>query len=92
MDEFPEKEFTPRLTDTYWAKGAAYVLCQNQETQDWLHSKVPEMKAGKAPHTHTMVGMEVLVIMAAWFLSPPQDTKCLLQCLCRLNQGPNTGQ
>jgi len=51
VDEFPE-EFTARLIDTYWAKGAANVLCQNQETQDWLHSKVLEMKAERAPHTH----------------------------------------
>jgi hypothetical protein len=89
----------PKLTDTYWAKEAANVVCQNQETKDWLHSKVLEMKAGRAPHahthTHTMVGMEVLVIykiIAAWFLSPPEDTNCLVQCLCRLNQGLNTGQ
>lgn len=52
MDEFPEKEFTPRLNDTYWAKGAANVVCQYQDTQDWLQSKVLEMKAGRAPHTH----------------------------------------
>jgi len=42
-----------------------------------------------------MEGMEVLIIyniMAAWFLSPPEDTMCLLQCLCRLNQELNTGQ
>ena len=52
----------PRLTDTYLAKGAANDVCQNQETQDWLHSTVLEMKAGRAPHTHThtMVGMEVV--------------------------------
>jgi len=47
VDEFPEKEFTSRLNDTYWAKGTANVVCQNQDTQDWLL----EMKAGRAPTT-----------------------------------------
>jgi hypothetical protein len=38
VDELPEKGFTPKLVDTYWAKGAAIVVCFNEETKDWLGS------------------------------------------------------
>jgi hypothetical protein len=34
MDRLPEEGFTPRLIDTYWAKGAAIMVCQDQETCD----------------------------------------------------------
>jgi hypothetical protein len=27
VNELPEEGFTPRLTDTYWTKGAANVVC-----------------------------------------------------------------
>ena len=40
MDELPEEGFIPRLTDTYWTKGAANVVCQDEETKDWLAGKV----------------------------------------------------
>jgi hypothetical protein len=33
VDELPEEGFTPRLVDTYWAKGAAIMVCQDQETR-----------------------------------------------------------
>jgi hypothetical protein len=36
VDELPEEGFTPRLIDTYWTKGAAIVVCQDEETKDWL--------------------------------------------------------
>ena len=36
VDELPEEWFTPRLIDTYWTKGAAVVVCQDEETKDWL--------------------------------------------------------
>jgi hypothetical protein len=34
VDGFPEEGFTPKLGDTYWAKGAAIVVCLDEETKD----------------------------------------------------------
>ena len=45
VDGLPEEGFTPRLVATYWAKGAAIVVCQGEETRDWLGSEVPKMNA-----------------------------------------------
>jgi hypothetical protein len=42
---FPEGEFNPKLIDTYWAKGVAIVVCQDEETRDWLGSKVLTLTA-----------------------------------------------
>jgi hypothetical protein len=41
----PCRGFTPRPIDTYWTKGAAIVICQDEETTDWLDSKVPTLSA-----------------------------------------------
>jgi hypothetical protein len=46
MDELPEEGFTPGLADSYWAKGAAIMVCQDQETCNWLAGLVPNMRAG----------------------------------------------
>lgn len=45
MDELPEEEFTPRLIDTYWTKGAAIMVRQDEENRERLGSKVPTLKA-----------------------------------------------
>jgi hypothetical protein len=45
VDGLPEEGFTHRLVDTYWAKLAAIVVCQDEETRDWLGSEVPKMNA-----------------------------------------------
>jgi len=45
VDKPPERGFTHRLIDTYWAKGTAIVVCQGEETRDLLGSKVPTMSA-----------------------------------------------
>lgn len=44
VDGLPEEEFTPRLIDTCWAKGAAIMVCQDEETRDWLGGQVPTLK------------------------------------------------
>jgi hypothetical protein len=31
---FPEEGFISKLIGTYWAKGAAIVVCQDKETRD----------------------------------------------------------
>jgi hypothetical protein len=45
VDELPEEGFTPKLNDTYWTTGAAIMVCQDEETKDWLASKVPILTA-----------------------------------------------
>lgn len=77
------------LGDTYWAKGAPIVVCQDKENQDWLNSKVLVMKAWKGSRCK-MVGLEVLLIykrVAAWFPGPLEDAKRLFQRHRRLNRG-----
>jgi hypothetical protein len=34
VDKLLEVGFTHRLIDTYWAKGTAIVVCQDEETRD----------------------------------------------------------
>jgi hypothetical protein len=34
VDELPEEEFTPRLVDSYWAKGAVIMVCHDKLTKD----------------------------------------------------------
>jgi len=41
VDGLPEEGFTLRLVDSYWAKGAAIMVCQYEETRDWLAARVP---------------------------------------------------
>jgi hypothetical protein len=36
VDELPEEAFTPRLVDSYWAKGAAIMVCHDELTKDGL--------------------------------------------------------
>jgi hypothetical protein len=45
VDELPEEEFTPSLGDSYWAKGAAIMVCQDEETREWLAARVPTLVA-----------------------------------------------
>ena len=41
VDELPEEGFTPRLVDMFWTKGAAIVVCQDEETREWLAGHIP---------------------------------------------------
>jgi hypothetical protein len=45
VDKLAEEGFTHRLIDTYWAKGTAILVCQDEKTRDWLGSNVPTMSA-----------------------------------------------
>ena len=45
VDELPEEGFTPRLVDSYWAKGAAITVCHDESTKDWLAAGVPTLVA-----------------------------------------------
>jgi hypothetical protein len=93
VDGLPEEGFTPRLVDTYWAKGAAILVCQDQETSDRLAARVPTLVAWECSRLK-MVGLDALRTykrVVAWFPGPVEDTERYFQQLCRLNQGLNTG-
>ena len=94
VDELPEEGFTPRLADSYWLKGAAIMVCQDEMTRDWLAAKVPTLVAWEGSRLK-VVGMESLPTfkrVAAWFPGPTEDTEQCFSRLCRLNQGLDTGQ
>jgi len=61
---FPEEGFIPKLIGTYWAKGAAIVVCQDKETRDWLWSNVPVMKAWEGCRLEVFASYKRV---AAWF-------------------------
>jgi hypothetical protein len=87
-----KKGFTYRLIDTYWAKGTAIVVCQDEETRDWLGSKVRPMSAWEGSRLK-MVGLGTLPIykrMVAWFRSPLEDMERYFQRLRRPNRGLDT--
>jgi hypothetical protein len=88
-DGLPDEWFTPQLLDTYWSKGAAIMVCQDQETCDWFARLVPTLTAWKGS-TVKVVEMDALPIfkrVTAWFPGPPEDTETLFKHLRRLNQG-----
>ena len=45
VDELPEEGLTPRLVDSYWAKGAAIMVCHDETTKKWLAVRVPTLSA-----------------------------------------------
>jgi hypothetical protein len=92
VDDLPDEGFTPRLIDTYWTKGAAIMVCQDEETRDWLASKVPTLTAWEGSRLK-MVGLDALSTykrVVAWFPGPAEDTERYFQRLRKLNQGLNT--
>ena len=57
--ELHEEGFTPRLIDTYWTKGAAIMVCQDEETKDWLAGNVPTLTAWEGSRLK-MMGLNAL--------------------------------
>ena len=45
VDELPEEGFNPSLVDSYWEKGAAIMVCLDEEAKDWLASRVSALEA-----------------------------------------------
>jgi len=93
VDELPEEGFTPRLVDSYWSKGAAITVCQDESTKDWLAVKAPTMVAWEGSRLK-VVGLDPLPTykrVVAWFPGPVEDTERLLSRLRRLNRGLDTG-
>ena len=92
VDELPEEGFTPRLVDSYWAKGAAIMVCQDESTKDWLAARVPSLVAWEGSRLK-LVGLDALPTykrVVAWFLGPAEDVERYLLRLRRLNQGLDT--
>jgi hypothetical protein len=72
VDELPEDGFTPRLVDSYWAEGAAIMVCHDELTKDWLAATVPTLVAWEGSRLK-MVGLDALPTykrVMAWFLGP----------------------
>jgi hypothetical protein len=93
VDELPEEGFTPRVGNSYWAKGAAIMVCDDGATREWLATKVPTM-AACAGSPLKLVGLEDLLTyrrVVAWFPGPREDTERYFLRLRRLNQGLETG-
>ena len=86
---FSEGGLIPKLIGTYWAKGAAIVVCQDKETRDWLWSNVPVMKAWEGCRLEVFAPCKRV---AAWFSGPSEGMECLFQHLVWLKEGLNTGQ
>jgi hypothetical protein len=55
----PLEGFTPRLIDMYWTKGASAVVCQDEETRDWLAGNLPTLRAWEDSRLK-MVRLDVL--------------------------------
>jgi len=86
VDELLEEGFNPRLVDSYWAKGAAIMVCQNVPTKDWLTSKVPTLEAWEGSRLK-VVGLGAL---PTWFPGPMEDTERCFSRLRRLKRGLDT--
>ena len=57
------------------------MVCEDEETRNWLGSNVSTLKACKGSR-QKMVGLEALPTykrVVAWFLGPTEDTKCYFQ-------------
>ena len=92
VDELPEEGFTPRLVDSYWAKGAAIMVCHDELTKDWLAARVPTLVVWEGSRLK-IVGLDALPTykrVVAWFLGPAEDAERYLLRLHSLNQGLDT--
>jgi hypothetical protein len=84
---------SPRLADSYWSKGPAFMVCQDESTKDWLAAMVPTLVAWEGSRLK-VVGMDALPTYktaVAWFPGSVEDTERYLMRLRRLNWGLDTG-
>ena len=94
VDELPEEGFTPRLVYSYWAKGAAIMVCHDELIKDWLAARVPTLVDWEGSRLK-MVGLDTLPTykkVVSWFLGPMEDMEQYFLQLRRLNQDPDTGE
>jgi hypothetical protein len=89
VDELPEEGFIRKLDDSYCAKGAAVMVCHDEQTKDWLAARVPTLVAWEGSRL-TTVGLEALPTykrVLAWFPGPVDYTVRYMTRLHKLNQG-----
>jgi hypothetical protein len=92
VDEPSEEKFTPRLVDSYWAKGTALMVCHDELTEDWLAAKVTTLVAWEGSKLK-MVCLDALPTykrVVAWFQGLVEDREQYFLWLRRLNQSPDT--
>jgi hypothetical protein len=94
VNGLPEEGLTPLLVDSYWTKGAAIMVCQDEDTGDWLTSKVPTLEAweGSRLKVVSLDALPTFKRMVAWFPGPKEDKERYFTRLRRLNRGLETGQ
>jgi hypothetical protein len=93
VDELSEEGFMPKLVDSYWAKGAAVMVCHDEQTKDWLAARVPTLAAweGSTLTTMGLEGLPTYKTILAWFPGPVEDTERYLLRLHKLNRDLGTG-
>ena len=92
LDGLREEGFTPKLVDSYSAKGAAIMVCQDELTKDWLAARVHSLAAWEGSRLK-LVGLDALPTykrVGALFPGPAEDAERYLLRLRRLNQGLDT--
>jgi hypothetical protein len=92
VDEFPEEGFTSRLVDSYWAKEAATVVCQDELNKDWLDARIRTLVGWEGSRLKIM-GLDALSIykrVVAWFTGHEEGAERYLLRFRRLNQGLDT--
>jgi hypothetical protein len=93
VDGLPEEGVSPRLVDSYWAKGAAILVCHDEATKQWLTTTAPVMGAWEGSKLKA-VDMDALLTyrrVASWFPGPVEETERYFSRLHRLNRGLDTG-
>ena len=69
------------MDDSYWAKGAAIIVCHDKLTEDCLAARVPTLVAWEGSRLK-MVGLDALPTykrVVVWFLSPV-ETRSFTSC------------
>ena len=77
VDELPEEGLTPRLVDSYWAKGANVMVCYDEATKDWLPARVPALSVWEGSRL-MLVGLDAHPTyrsVLAWFPGPAEDAE-----------------
>ena len=65
VDELPEEGFTPRLVDSYWAKGAVIMVCHDEPTEDWLVDRVPNLLTGEGSRLSQQCALALILLSLA---------------------------
>jgi len=94
VDDLSKEGFTPRLVDSYWAKGMAIKVCHNEPPTDWLADRVSTLLTGEGSRFN-IVGLDAFPTykrVLAWFPGTAEDAERYLLQLRRLKPGLDTRQ